>query len=370
MNKQYDFLIVGAGLFGSVCAHELTKKGFKVLVLEKRTHIGGNIYTERIAGINVHMYGAHIFHTSNDLVWDYVNQFAIFRNFVNSPIANYKGELFNLPFNMNTFIKLWPDVITPEDAKKRIDSERAEYANIDPTNLEEQAIRLVGKTVYEKLIKGYTSKQWGKQCSELPPFIIKRIPVRFVFDNNYFNDKYQGIPVGGYTEMIQRMLRGVDVRLGVDFLGDKEGYMGLARNTIYTGPIDAFFDYSFGKLEYRSLVFQHEVLDIDNFQGNAVINYTDSDTPYTRIIEHKFFENDLAKPKTVITREYPCEWEVDREPYYPINDDRNTALLGKYQMLAKAKKGVFFGGRLGSYKYLDMDKVVAEALDFICQFEN
>ena len=362
---MYDYLIVGSGLYGSICAYEFNKLGYKVLVLEKRSHIGGNIYTENMEGINVHKYGAHIFHTSNKEVWNYINQFAEFNNYINSPVARYKDELYNLPFNMNTFTKLWPDVYTPGDAKRKIEEERKDYYNENPQNLEEQAINLVGKTIYEKLVKGYTAKQWGKKCNELPSFIIKRLPVRFTFDNNYFNDRYQGIPIGGYTKIIEKMLASIEVRLDTDYLLNKDGFNKLAKNIIYTGPIDAYYNYQFGSLEYRTVYFENEVLDEVNHQGNAVINYTDYDIPYTRIIEHKHFEFDTTSPKTVISKEYSKTWKLGDEPYYPVNDEKNTLLYNKYKELSLKEKNIYFGGRLGSYKYYDMDKVILEALNFI-----
>ena len=362
---MYDYLIVGSGLYGSICAYELNKKGYKVLVLEKRSHIGGNIYTKNIEGINVHEYGAHIFHTSNKEVWDYINQFAEFNNYINSPIARYKNELYNMPFNMNTFTKLWPDVFTPDDAKKKIEEERKDYYKENPSNLEEQAINLVGKTIYEKLVKGYTAKQWGKNCDELPSFIIKRLPVRFTFDNNYFNDRYQGIPCGGYTKIIEKMLDGIEVRLNTDYLSNKEEYNKLAKNIIYTGAIDAYYDFCYGSLEYRTVRFETEILDIANYQGNAVINYTDYEVPYTRIIEHKHFEFDTTTSKTIISKEYSTKWEPGMEPYYPLNDEKNNNLYNKYKELALKEKNVHFGGRLGEYKYYDMDKVIIEGLNYI-----
>ena len=360
---MYDYLIVGSGLFGAVCAYELKKRGKSVLVLEKRDHIGGNIYTEKIEGINVHRYGAHIFHTHNKAIWDYINQFAEFNNYINQPVARYKDECYNMPFNMNTFTKLWRDVFTPAEAQKRIDEERAVGYTENPANLEEQAINLVGKTIYEKLVKGYTQKQWGRKCTELPAFIIKRLPVRFTFDNNYFNDRYQGIPVGGYTKIIEKMLDGVEVRLNCDFLADKENYLTMAKQIIYTGAIDRYYDYCYGALEYRSVRFETEVLDCSNYQGNAVINYTEYEVPYTRIIEHKHFEFDSTSPKTVISREYSSAWKVGDEPYYPINDEKNGALYLKYKELANKEKKVIFGGRLGQYKYFDMDDVIDSALE-------
>ncbi|MDE5548805.1 MAG: UDP-galactopyranose mutase [Clostridia bacterium] len=361
---MYDYLIVGSGLYGAVCAHELTKAGRKCLILEKRPHIGGNVYTEEIEGINVHKYGAHIFHTSDKDVWEYVNKFCEFNNFVNSPIARYKNECYNLPFNMNTFTKLWSDVFTPQEAEKRIEEERKTYAIESPQNLEEQAINLVGKTIYEKLIKGYTEKQWGRPCKELPAFIIKRLPVRFTFDNNYFNDCYQGIPIGGYTKIIEKMLEGIEVRLNTDFLDNREHYSSLAKKIIFTGPIDAYYDYSFGTLQYRSVRFENTVLDMPNYQGNAAVNYTSGDIPYTRIIEHKHFEFG-KQPKTVISKEYSAEWKKGDEPYYPINDEKNNALYEKYKEKAASDKNVIFGGRLGQYKYYDMHVVIKNALDTV-----
>lgn len=361
---MYDYLIVGSGLYGSICAHELTKKGKKVLVVEKRSHIGGNIYTENIEGINVHKYGAHIFHTSNKKVWDYINQFAEFNNYINSPVAIYKDELYNLPFNMNTFSKLW-GIKTPKEAQEKIENERKKYYKEIPSNLEEQAINLVGLTIYEKLIKGYTAKQWGRPCNELPSFIIKRLPVRFTYDNNYFNDRYQGIPMGGYTQIIEKMLKGIEVRLNTNFLDHKEELMPLAKNIIYTGPIDEFFNYKYGALEYRSVRFEEEILDEVNHQGNAVVNYTEYEVPYTRIIEHKHFEFDVTSPKTVISKEYSSTWKLGDEPYYPVNNDKNNALYQQYLLEAKKLNNVYFGGRLGQYKYYDMDKVILEALNFL-----
>ena len=364
--NPYDYLIVGAGLFGAVFAHEAQKVGKSVLVIEKRDHIAGNVYTEDMEGIHVHKYGAHIFHTNLKHVWDYVQQFATFNRFTNSPVANYHGELYSLPFNMYTFNKMW-GVVTPEEAAAKIEEQRKAAGITNPRNLEEQAISLVGMDIYEKLIKGYTEKQWGRPCSELPAFIIKRLPVRLTFDNNYFNALYQGIPVGGYTKMVGNMLRGVEVKLGVDYLADKEKWDSMAEHVIYTGPIDAYFHYALGPLEYRSVRFETEVLDQPNFQGNAAVNYTDRETPWTRIIEHKWFEfgkdsegNDL--PKTVISREYSSEWKVGDEPYYPVNDEKNGALYQKYKQLAKKETKVIFGGRLGEYKYYDMDAVIDSAL--------
>ena len=359
---MYDYLIVGSGLYGAVCAHELKEKGYKCLVIDKRYHIAGNIYTENIEGINVHKYGAHIFHTSYKDVWLYMNQFAEFNNYINSPVARYKNELYNLPFNMNTFSKLWSDVFTPEDAKRKIEEEKRNYHIDEPKNLEEQAINLVGKTIYEKLIKGYTAKQWGKKCEELPAFIIKRLPVRFTFDNNYFNDRYQGIPIGGYTKLVEKMLDGIEVRLNTTFNDIKDNIE--YKKVIYTGPIDEFFNFKFGKLEYRTVRFETEVLDVDNYQGNAVVNYTEYEVPYTRIIEHKFFEYTDSK-KTIISKEYSKTWEEGDEPYYPLNDEKNNSLYLKYKELASKEKDIYFGGRLGLYKYYDMDDVIKEALEFI-----
>lgn len=355
---------MGSGLYGAVCAHELNKKGYKCFVLERRAHLGGNIYTENIEGINVHRYGAHIFHTSDREVWEYVNGFVEFNNYVNCPVARYKDECYNLPFNMNTFTKLWSDVFTPEQAKRKIESERKAYYKEEPTNLEEQAINLVGVTIYEKLIKGYTQKQWGKSCKELPPFIIKRLPVRFTFDNNYFNDRWQGVPIGGYTQIIEKLLEGIEVRLNVDFLSERERYAALADKIIYTGAIDEYYGYKLGALEYRMVRFETEVLDEPNFQGSAVINYTSAEVPYTRIIEHKHFEFG-TQPKTVISREYSSEWKVGEEPYYPVNDQKNTQLYKAYCELAAKEKNVFFGGRLGAYRYADMDDTIRDALEFV-----
>lgn len=358
MKNHYDYLVVGSGLFGSVFAHEAVKAGFSVLVLEKRNHVGGNIYTEKVEDIDVHKYGAHIFHTSDKAVWNYVNEFAEFNNFVNSPVANYKGEMYNMPFNMNTFSKMF-GISTPKEAMEVLDKERAEIEG-EPQNLEEQAISLVGRTVYTKLVKGYTEKQWGRDCTELPAFIIKRLPVRFIYDNNYFSDRYQGIPCEGYTAMVERMLDGVDVELNTNFLDDKEHWLSMADNCVYTGPIDEYYGYSLGKLEYRSLKFETEILDEENHQGVAVVNYTDRETPYTRIIEHKHF-NFGSQPKTVVTKEYPSDWEEGMEPYYPVNNDKNAELYDQYAALA-AKEGVLFGGRLAEYRYYDMDDTVAAAL--------
>lgn len=364
--KKYDYLIVGSGLFGAIFAYEMNKRGKKCLVIDKRDHIGGNIYTKEVEGINVHQYGAHIFHTSNKEVWDYVNQFAEFNRYTNSPVAVYKDELYNLPFNMNTFSKMW-GVVTPKQAMDKI-NEQIKEANItEPKNLEEQAISLIGKDIYEKLVKGYTEKQWGRKATELPSFIIKRLPVRLTYDNNYFNDKYQGIPDGGYTQIIEKMLEGIEVQLNTDFFENREELANSAEKILFTGMIDQYFDHCYGYLEYRSLRFETEVLDEENYQGNAVVNYTEYEVPYTRIIEHKHFEfmcQDPAKsvPKTVITREYPNDWKPGDEPYYPMNDDKNNELFAKYQELAEKEGNVIFGGRLGMYKYFDMHNVVAEAL--------
>lgn len=361
--KRYDYIIVGAGLFGSVFAFEANKKGKKCLVIDKRNHVGGNIYCENIENINVHKYGAHIFHTSNKEIWDYVNSFVEFNRYTNCPVANYKGELYNLPFNMNTFYQLWK-VKTPQEAIAKIE-EQVKEANIDePQNLEEQAIKLVGKDIYEKLIKGYTEKQWGKKATELPSFIIKRLPVRLTFDNNYFNDKYQGIPVGGYNKIIEKMLENVDVKLNTDFFENREELENMAEKIVFTGMIDEFYDYKFGTLEYRSLKFEHETLEEENYQGNAVVNYTEYDIPYTRIIEHKHFEYG-NQPKTVITREYPATWNKGDEPYYPINNDENNELYSKYKELADKEENVIFGGRLAEYKYYDMHNVIEKALEAV-----
>ncbi len=358
---KFDYLVVGAGLFGAVFAHEAKKCGKSVLVIDKRPNVGGNVYTECVEGINVHKYGAHIFHTNDKRIWEFVNAFAVFNRYTNSPVANYRGELYSLPFNMYTFNKIW-GVVTPEEAEAKI-SEQREAAGIkEPKNLEEQAISLVGRDIYEKLIKGYTEKQWGRDCKDLPAFIIKRLPVRLTFDNNYFNALYQGIPVGGYTKMVEKMLSGIEVRLNCDYLQNKHGLDALAEKTVYTGPVDAYFGYKLGTLEYRSVRFENEVLDKPNFQGNAVVNYTDRETPFTRIIEHKWFEFG-TQPKTVISREYSSEWKPGDEPYYPVNDDKNGQLYAQYKSLAQKEKNVIFGGRLGEYKYYDMDAVIASALD-------
>ena len=362
---NYNYLIVGSGLYGATIAQQAKKAGKSVLVIDKRPNVGGNIYTEKVEGINVHKYGAHIFHTNNKEVWDYVTSFVDFNRFTNSPVANYKGELYSMPFNMYTFNKMW-GVVTPEEAAAKIEEQKKEITG-EPKNLEEQAISLVGRDIYEKLVKGYTEKQWGRDCKDLPAFIIKRLPVRLTFDNNYFNALYQGIPIGGYTKLIEKMLEGIEVRLNVDYLENKEELDKLAEKVIYTGPIDAYFDYKLGTLEYRSVRFENEILDKPNFQGNAAVNYTDRETPWTRIIEHKWFEfgkdengNDL--PKTVISREYSSEWKLGDEPYYPVNDAKSSALYEQYKALAEAEDNVIFGGRLGEYKYYDMDKTVEVAL--------
>lgn len=357
--KKYDYLIVGCGLFGAVFAHEAKAKGKTVLFVEKRNHIGGNIYCELQEGILVHKYGAHIFHTSNKRVWDYVNQFAEFNNFVNSPIANYKGEIYNMPFNMNTFSKMF-NISTPQQAQAIIEEQRGEIQG-EPQNLEEQAISLVGREVYTKLIKGYTEKQWGRDCKDLPAFIIKRLPVRYTYNNNYFNDRYQGIPVAGYTDLIEKLIDGCDVLLNTDFFADREKYLSMADKCLYTGMIDAYYDYCYGKLGYRSLRFENETLDMENYQGVAVVNYTEREIPYTRIIEHKHFAFG-TQPKTVITKEYPVDWAEGMEPYYPINDAENTALFQKYSDLAAKEENILFGGRLAQYKYYDMDKCIEAAL--------
>ena len=363
---KYDYLIVGAGLYGAVFAHEANKKGKKCLVVEKRDHIAGNIYCEDIHGIQVHKYGAHIFHTSEKSIWDYVNQFAEFNNYINSPVARYQDELYNLPFNMNTFSKMW-GITTPQEAKDIIAGQIADLNIKEPENLEEQALSLVGRDVYEKLIKGYTEKQWGRDCKDLPAFIIKRLPLRFVYDNNYFNDRYQGIPVGGYTKIVEKMLNGIEVRLNVDYLAHRQELETVADKIIYTGMIDQFYDYRLGVLEYRSVRFETEELAMENYQGNAVVNYTDRAVPYTRIIEHKHFEFG-QQPTTVISREYSSEWKKGDEPYYPVNNDRNNGLYEQYKALAAQENKVIFGGRLGGYQYYDMDKVIMAALE-MCREE-
>ena len=360
---KYDYLIVGAGLFGSIFAHEAAKRGKKCLVIEKRDHIGGNCYTQNIEGINVHKYGAHIFHTSNKVVWDYIQQFAEFNRFTNSPVARYKDELYSLPFNMLTFNKMW-GVITPQEAEAKIKEQISKENITEPKNLEEQAISLVGRDIYEKLIKGYTEKQWGRKCTELPAFIIKRLPVRYTYDNNYFYDTYQGIPIGGYTKIVEEMLEGIEVKLNCDYFDSKDELVECAKKIIFTGPIDRFYDYKFGELEYRSLRFETEVLDIENYQGNAVVNYTEFEVPYTRIIEHKHFEYG-NQPKTIITKEYPDSWNRDKEAYYPINNEKNNELYDKYKELSEKDTNVIFGGRLGQNKYYDMHKVIEEALNCV-----
>lgn len=362
--KQYDYIIVGAGLYGSVFAHEAARQGKRCLVVERRDHVGGNCYTRRMNDINVHWYGAHIFHTSNERVWQYMQQFCQFNHYVNSPIANYRGTLYNLPFNMNTFCKLWPDVITPDDARRRIAEQQAEYASItEPRNLEEQGMKLGGRDIYERLVKGYSEKQWGMPATEIPAFVLRRLPLRFTFDNNYFNDPHQGIPIGGYTPIFERLLDGIEVRLGEDFLVKKEEYLAMTDRVLYTGPLDAYFGYKLGKLEFRTVRFDHQLLEgVENFQGNAVFNYTDAAVPYTRIIEHKHFEFG-KQPDTVVSYEYSEQWHEGSEPYYPINNDRNNALAEQYKALAAAEQNVSFGGRLAEYKYYDMDKIVAEVLN-------
>ena len=361
--SEYDYLVVGSGLFGSVFAHEMDKNGKKVLVIEKRNHIGGNVYTEEISKINVHKYGAHIFHTDSKDIWDYIQQFAEFNRYTNSPIAIYKDELYNLPFNMNTFHQIW-GVKTPDEAKNIIESQVKEANIKDPKNLEEQAISLVGKDIYQKLVKGYTEKQWGKKCSELPSFIIKRLPVRFTFDNNYFNDKYQGIPIEGYTKIVEKLLDGIEVKLSTDFFQDKEKWEKIADKVIFTGMIDQYFDYRYDELEYRSIKFEHEICDTPNYQGNAVLNYTDKEVPYTRTIEHKHFEG-VKSEKTVVTTEYPMPWSKGKEAYYPVNDEKNMEILRKYEDLAENKENVIFGGRLGRYKYYDMWETIDESLKLV-----
>lgn len=365
---MYDYLVVGAGLFGAVFARLATDAGKKVIVVDKRPHIAGNVYTENVEGINVHKYGAHIFHTNNKEVWEFVNRYTTFNRFTNSPVANFKGELYSMPFNMYTFNKMW-GVVTPAEAEAKIEEQRKEIT-CEPQNLEEQAISLVGRDVYEKLVKGYTEKQWGRDCKDLPAFIIKRLPVRFTYDNNYFDALYQGIPIGGYTRLVENLLEGIEVKLNVDYLADKNKWDSIAHKVVYTGPIDAFYKYSLGYLEYRSVRFENEILDIPNFQGNAAVNYTDRETPWTRIIEHKWFEfgkdvegNDL--PKTIISREYSSEWKPGDEPYYPVNDAKNSELYSKYRDFADKEERVIFGGRLGEYKYFDMDMVIARALDVV-----
>lgn len=364
---MYDYLIVGSGLYGAVFAYEMKKKGKKCLVIDKRNHIGGNIYCEKIEDINVHKYGAHIFHTSNKKIWEYINQFAEFNNYINSPIARYKDELYNLPFNMNTFSKMW-GIVTPQEAKDIIQSQIADLNITDPENLEEQALSLVGRDVYEKLIKGYTEKQWGRDCKELPAFIIKRLPLRFTYDNNYFNDRYQGIPIGGYTRIIEKMLEGTEVLLNTDYKEFVAKNGNVSNKVLYTGMIDEYFDYQLGVLEYRSVRFEQERYEMDNYQGNAVVNYTDREVPYTRIIEHKHFEFG-KQPVTIISKEYSSEWHKGDEPYYPVNNEKNDSLYERYCQLAESEKNVIFGGRLGSYKYYDMDKVIEAALKKVEELE-
>ena len=363
---KYDYLVVGAGLYGAVFAYEAKKKGKTCLVIDKRDHIAGNIYCENVSGINVHKYGAHIFHTSDKKIWEYVNQFAEFNNYINSPVARYKNELYNLPFNMNTFSKMW-NIATPQEAKDIIASQIADLNITEPKNLEEQALSLVGKDVYEKLIKGYTEKQWGRDCKDLPSFIIKRLPLRFIYDNNYFNDRYQGIPIGGYTKIVEKMLDGIEVRLNTNYLDNREEFDAMADKIVYTGMIDQFYDYKLGVLEYRYVRFETEELPMENYQGNAVVNYTEREVPYTRIIEHKHFEFG-KQPTTIISREYSSEWKKGDEPYYPVNNDKNNALYQQYKELADKEHKVIFGGRLGGYKYYDMDKVIAAALE-MCEKE-
>ncbi|HAX6685094.1 TPA: UDP-galactopyranose mutase [Escherichia coli] len=365
---MYDYLIVGAGLFGAVCAHELNKKGKKLLVIDRRDHIAGNAYTENNGGIQVHKYGAHIFHTNDKDIWNYVNSFVEFNRFTNSPLASYGDKLYNLPFNMNTFYQLW-GVKTPAEALAIINEQRKVLGDKTPGNLEEKAISLVGFDIYEKLIKGYTEKQWGRKATDLPSFIINRLPVRFTFDNNYFSDLYQGIPIGGYTKMVEKMLDGIETRLGVDFLKNRDSFRKIADKIIYTGPIDEFYDYCFGMLEYRSLRFENEVINSNNYQGNAVINYTESHVPYTRIIEHKHFDP-IETNHTVITREYPCEWKKGDEPYYPVNDNLNMELFKKYKQLANSENNIIFGGRLGEYKYYDMHQVIKSALNLMVKLDK
>ncbi len=366
--KKYDYLIVGAGLFGAVFAHEMIKAGKSCLVIDKRDHIGGNIYNEEIEGIQVHKYGAHIFHTSDEEIWNYAQQFTTFNNYINSPIAVYKDELYNLPFNMNTFSKLW-GIRTPDQAKAKIAEQIAQLDISDPKNLEEQALSLVGRDVYEKLVKGYTEKQWGRDCRELPAFIIKRLPLRFIYDNNYFNDPYQGIPKGGYTKMVERMLEGAGILLNSDYFEFRKENEGIADKTVYTGPLDAYFDFKLGILQFRTVRFETEVLDMENYQGNAVVNYTEREVPYTRIIEHKHFEFG-NQPKTVISREYSTEWKPGMEAYYPINDEENEKLAHQYRQMAEAENNTIFGGRLGTYRYYDMDKVIRAALDAVAKENN
>ena len=367
--EKYDYLVVGSGICGATIANKLKEKGKKILVIEKRNHIAGNVYTESIEGINVHKYGAHIFHTDYKDVWDYVNSFVEFNRYTNSPIARINNEVYNMPFNMNTFSKIWKDVFTPEEAKNKIESEKREMDGKEPSNLEEQAISLVGRTIYEKLVKGYTEKQWNRKCADLPAFIIKRLPVRFTYDNNYFNDRYQGIPIGGYTLLVQKMLEGIEVKLDTNFFDNKEEYTNNCDKIIYTGAIDEYFNYSLGHLEYRSLLFDTKILDIENYQGNAVINYTGTEVDYTRVIEHKHFEN-TDSSKTVITYEYPADYKKGMEKYYTINDDKNNELANKYKELASKENNVIFAGRLAEYKYYDMDDVIKRAFEIVNNLEN
>ena len=366
--KQYDYLIVGSGLYGAVFAQQAVAKGKKVLVIDKRPNIAGNVYTEDMEKIHVHKYGAHIFHTNNKEVWNYITKFAEFNRFTNSPVANYKGELYSLPFNMYTFNKMW-GVITPQEAADKIKQQKKEAGITEPKNLEEQALSLAGRSVYEKLVKGYTEKQWGRDCKDLPAFIIKRLPLRFIYDNNYFNDRFQGIPMGGYTAIVEKMLEGSDVLLNTDYYEFRKENAGIAEKTVYTGMLDKYFDYKYGVLEYRSVRFETETLDMDNYQGNAVVNYTEREVPYTRIIEHKHFEYG-TQPKTVISREYPSEWKLGEEPYYPVNNEKNEEVAGKYRELADKEENVIFGGRLGEYRYYDMDKVIAAALKAVEKEKN
>ena len=364
---MYDYLVVGAGLYGAIFAHEAKIAGKSVLVIDKRSNIAGNVFTEKVEGINVHKYGAHIFHTNNAKVWNYINRFATFNRFTNSPVANYKGELYSMPFNMYTFNKMW-GVVTPEEAAAKIEEQKKEIIG-EPKNLEEQAISLVGRDIYEKLVKGYTEKQWGRDCKDLPAFIIKRLPLRFIYDNNYFNDRFQGIPMGGYTAIVEKMLEGSDVLLNTDYYEFRKENADIAEKTVYTGMLDKYFDYKYGVLEYRSVRFETETLDMDNYQGNAVVNYTEREVPYTRIIEHKHFEYG-TQPKTVISREYPSEWKLGEEPYYPVNNEKNEEVAGKYRELADKEENVIFGGRLGEYRYYDMDKVIAAALKAVEKEKN
>ena len=363
--KKYDYLIVGAGLFGATFAQKMHENGKSVLVIDRRNHIGGNVYTESESGINVHKYGAHIFHTDYKDVWEYVNSFVEFNRYTNSPIARIGNEVYNMPFNMNTFSKMWPDVFTPDDAKRRIEEEKKEMAGKEPKNLEEQAISLVGRTIYEKLIKGYTEKQWNRDCKDLPSFIIKRLPVRFTYDNNYFNDKYQGVPIGGYTKLVEKMLEGIEIKLETDFFTHYDQYKNIAHKIVYTGPIDEYFNYSLGELEWRSLKFETKTMDVSNYQGNAVVNYTGHEVDYTRVIEHKHFEFDTTSEKTVITFEYPADYEKGMEKYYTVNDDKNNKLAEEYRELAKKEENVIFGGRLAEYKYYDMDDVIKAAFEAV-----